>query len=149
VTPRRLGSGARFTPIDAARSSLMKRVGRHGTAAETSVAGVLTELGARYRRNVRGLPGTPDFVNRTRGWALFVHGCFWHGHAPCPRATLPKHNRALWREKLKANRERDDRKRCDLEAVGLRVMTVWECELKDTARLRRRLAGHVLKGETA
>lgn len=135
----------RFVPIDDARSRLMKRVRRQGTDAELRVGELIRDLGARYRRNVKTLPGSPDFANRAKGWAVFVHGCFWHGHEPCLRATLPRHNRLLWKAKLEANRARDSRKARDLESLGFRVTTVWECELSDGSKLSRRLARVIME----
>jgi DNA mismatch endonuclease (patch repair protein) len=67
-------------------------------------------------------------ANRRRGWAVFVHGCFWHAHAGCPRATLPKRNRQFWVDKLAANRRRDERSLRDLRQLGYRTLVVWECE---------------------
>lgn len=137
-----------FRPLDDARSALMKRVRQKGTAPEERVAAVLREIGVRYRRNVKRLPGSPDFANVSQGWALFVHGCFWHGHEGCPLAKLPKHNRSEWRAKLAANRDRDERKSVALREHGLRVRTLWQCELADAARARRTVARHV-KSRTA
>lgn len=121
----------------------MKRVRRTRTAPEQRVAELLVSLGARYRRNRSSLPGSPDFSNATKGWAVFVHGCFWHGHKDCKLAKLPKHNRGLWREKLAKNRERDARKKAELKALGLRVRTVWQCELAASSRVKRTLNRHI------
>lgn len=106
---------------------------------------LLWELGVRYRLNHPSLPGRPDFANRSRGWAVFVHGCFWHGHRDCRKTKggkagrVPKTNRAYWSEKIEANRERDRRKSRELADLGLRVLEVWECELRDPASLRAKL----------
>jgi len=78
-------------------------------------------------------------ANRAQGWAVFVHGCFWHGHPSCRLATSPKTNRAFWTEKIAANRKRDARKVAALRAAGLRVLTVWQCETRDEGRLCARL----------
>lgn len=75
------------------------------------------------------LPGTPDLVNRRRGWAVFVHGCYWHGHLGCKRATVPKRNAEFWTEKIAANRRRDEAKIAALRALGFEVFVVWECEI--------------------
>lgn len=80
----------------------MSRVRQRGTKAERSVAAVLRDLGLNYRLNVRSLPGSPDFANRAGRWVIFVHGCFWHQHRGCPRATVPKRNREFWSEKFEA-----------------------------------------------
>ncbi|MDB5451436.1 MAG: vsr [Caulobacteraceae bacterium] len=92
-------------------------------------------MGASYRKNVRGLPGSPDFANRSRGWAIFVHGCFWHAHRGCRRATKPKSNAPFWSEKFARNRARDAEAIVTLRKRGFRVALVWECEL-DTAQAR-------------
>lgn len=104
---------------------------RRGTAPERKVAAVLRELGLFYRKNVRGLPGSPDFANRRRHWAIFVHGCFWHRHTGCSRATQPKNNAAFWSQKLARNRLRDARAIKALRAMGFKVTVIWECDLAD------------------
>lgn len=108
----------------------MGRVRQRDTAAEATVAAALRDLGAAYRKNVRGLPGSPDFANRKRGWAVFVNGCFWHGHTGCPRATVPKANNAFWVAKFSRNRSRDAEAIRDLRRAGFRVAIVWECEVE-------------------
>jgi len=127
-------------PTDPARSALMSRVRQRGTAAELVVATMLRSLGASYRVNVRKLPGSPDFANRTRKWAVFVHGCFWHQHVGCKRATVPKSNKKFWREKFTANRKRDRRAVLDLRRSGYRVTVVWECETDDDDLVRTKLS---------
>lgn len=117
----------------------MKRVRRSDTTPELAVRRILKEMGVSYRTCVRSLPGSPDIVNRKAGWALFVHGCFWHGHAGCRHFTVPKTNRRFWVQKVGANRKRDARKARALRALGLRVITVWSCETKKPAQLMRRL----------
>jgi len=112
---------------------------RSDTAPERIVRRVLAAQGHRFRLANRDLPGSPDIANRARKWAVFVHGCFWHHHLGCPRATVPKRNRAWWLEKFRDNRRRDDRKVEALEALGYRVLTVWECETADERTLARRL----------
>jgi DNA mismatch endonuclease (patch repair protein) len=89
---------------------------------------------------VHNLPGRPDIANKTSRWAIFVHGCFWHGHEGCVLFTRPKTNRKFWDEKVRANRARDRRKERALADLGFRVLTVWQCELRERARLTRRLA---------
>jgi DNA mismatch endonuclease, patch repair protein len=127
-------------PTDRARSDLMRRVRQHGTEAEEAVASVLRKFGLRFRRNVRVLPGSPDFANQTRRWAVFVHGCFWHRHQGCVRTTTPTRNREFWLDKFEKNVIRDRRKARLLRRMGYRVVTVWECEVANEARLRRRFA---------
>ena len=121
------------------RSAVMRRVKGRDTAPELKVRKALTALGARYRLHRADLPGKPDIVMPGRRLALFVHGCFWHGH-DCPRgARVPKQNRDYWIGKVARNRARDARSREALTALGWRVETIWECELKDLASLQARL----------
>jgi DNA mismatch endonuclease, patch repair protein len=126
-------------PVDSARSALMRRVRQRGTKAEDEVAAVLRDLGIRFRRNVRSLPGSPDLANKSRKWAVFVNGCFWHRHQGCVRTTTPTRNRAFWLAKFAANTVRDKAKTMLLRSMGFKVVVVWECETADGARLRRRL----------
>ena len=102
-------------------------------------ASILHALGLHYRVRNQDLPGTPDMANRRRRWAVFVHGCFWHAHKGCPRATIPSRNRALWLAKFGRNRARDARATRALRENGFRVVVIWECELVSRARIRRRL----------
>ena len=125
---------------DPARSALMKRVRRSGTTAELIVATACRELGIAYRCNVRSLPGSPDLANKSRRWVIFVNGCYWHHHTGCPRATIPKRNNEFWTQKFRSNRRRDAVKIRQLRTGGFKVILMWECEVYDDARLRRRLA---------
>jgi DNA mismatch endonuclease (patch repair protein) len=118
----------------------MRAVKGAGTGPERRVRALIWSLGGRYRLNRADLPGKPDIVLAGRRLAVFVHGCFWHGH-DCPRgARVPKTNRAYWIGKIAANRTRDAAARTALEAFGWRVETVWECQLADTAALTGRVA---------
>lgn len=126
-------------PTDPERRALMRRVRQAGTPAEDQVAKICRELGISYRRNVKSLPGTPDLANKTRRWAIFVNGCFWHAHTGCKKATVPKRNNEFWTSKFEANRRRDARKIRQLRALGYRVILVWECEAYE-ARLSQRLS---------
>jgi DNA mismatch endonuclease, patch repair protein len=117
----------------------MRRVRRSGTEAEINVRRALRELGVRYRLNVRSLPGSPDIVNRARGFAIFVHGCYWHRHQGCVRTTTPTRNREFWVEKFDANVARDARNSAALRALGYDVCVIWECESENRQALKRRL----------
>jgi DNA mismatch endonuclease (patch repair protein) len=110
------------------------------TKPEEFIAGLLRELGIFYRRNVRSLPGSPDFANKSRHWALFVNGCFWHHHFGCARATIPTRNRDFWLDKFATNRDRDVSMSAALVALGFRVIVVWECEVSNMALVRQRLS---------
>jgi DNA mismatch endonuclease (patch repair protein) len=122
------------------RSAVMRRVKGKDTAPELRVRKALTRLGLRYRLHRADLPGKPDIVMPGRRLAIFVHGCFWHGHSCARGARVPKANRDYWLGKVGRNRARDDTHRAALEARGWRVLTLWECELKDAARLEETLA---------
>ena len=117
-------------------SERMARVRQRGTAPELRVRRVATAMGLRYRTANRDLPGSPDLANRTKKWAVFVHGCFWHQHTGCTAATVPKSNQAFWRAKFAANVDRDNRVRAALESRGFSVVTIWECQTKEPATLR-------------
>jgi DNA mismatch endonuclease, patch repair protein len=121
------------------RSELMGRVRQKGTSPELRVQGILREMGIRFRTNVRTLPGRPDIANRTKRFAIFVHGCFWHRHRGCGRTTTPKTNAVFWLTKFAANIERDKAKSRELRRSGFKVVTVWECETRHPDRLRRKL----------
>jgi DNA mismatch endonuclease (patch repair protein) len=105
----------------------MGRVRQAGTKAELEIGAALRTLGLFYRKNVRSLPGSPDFANRSARWAVFVNGCYWHHHKGCRRATVPKSNRDFWLGKFAANRRRDARALRELRRMGFRVVLVWEC----------------------
>jgi DNA mismatch endonuclease (patch repair protein) len=121
------------------RSAVMRQVKGRDTAPELKVRRALTALGARYRLHRADLPGKPDIVLPGRRLALFVHGCFWHGHDCARGARVPKQNRDYWVGKVERNRARDAKNREALAGLGWRVETIWECELKDAAGLEERL----------
>ena len=121
------------------RSAVMSRVKDRDTGPERAVRRLLTGLGVRYRLQRRDLPGRPDLALGPRRLAVFVHGCFWHGH-DCPRgARRPKQNAEYWAAKIARNRARDARNAADLGARDWRALVVWECELRDEAALVERL----------
>jgi DNA mismatch endonuclease (patch repair protein) len=122
------------------RSAVMARVKARDTKPELAVRRMLWRLGARYRLDRKDLPGRPDIVMPGRKLAVFVHGCFWHGHTCARGARVPKANRDYWTGKIGRNRARDIDTRAKLEALGWRVEVVWECDLKDAEALERRLA---------
>ena len=117
-----------FTPEQ--HSAVMRAVKSRNTTPELAVRRILRAAGVGYRLGGRGLPGRPDLVMQGRRVAVFVHGCFWHGH-DCPRgARKPKSNAEYWSAKIGGNRTRDIATEAALEAAGWRVVTVWECGLK-------------------
>lgn len=127
-------------PADSKRSILMARVRRTGTAAERDVGAALRAMGCSYRLNERSLPGSPDFANRRRNWVVFVHGCFWHHHTGCKRATVPKTNEAFWRQKFATNRSRDAHAIRALRRKSYRTVIVWECEISKPGILATKLS---------
>jgi DNA mismatch endonuclease (patch repair protein) len=113
----------------------MRAVRRSGTAPELAVRKALRRLGIRYRSRTAGLPGTPDLILVDRRVALFVHGCFWHGHS-CKRGSVaPRTRSAFWKRKRDINRERDRRAARALRARGWRVAVIWECQIRSGKRL--------------
>ena len=123
------------------RSAVMRRVKGKDTTPELAVRRLIWSLGGRYRLHRKDLPGKPDIVLPGRRLAIFVHGCFWHGHDCARGARIPKANRDYWLAKVARNRTRDTASRAALEAAGWRVETIWECDLKDAAALRARAQG--------
>ena len=117
-----------FTPEQ--RSAVMRRVKGKDTTPELAVRRILRTAGIGYRLGGAGLPGQPDLVMQGRRTVVFVHGCFWHGHA-CPRgARQPKANADYWIAKIDRNRTRDAVNAHALSVAGCRVVTVWECAMK-------------------
>lgn len=121
------------------RSEIMALVRAKNTAPEMRVRRLVFSMGYRYRLHDRSLPGTPDLVFRSPRKVIFVHGCFWHRHARCALARMPKSRLEFWRPKLEANRERDRKNVARLRRTGWRVMVVWECELTKLAPLSVRI----------
>jgi DNA mismatch endonuclease (patch repair protein) len=111
------------------RSEVMRAVKGKDTGPEIRLRKALFALGYRYRLNVKDLPGKPDLVFPKHRSVVFVHGCFWHGHQCKRGARVPKSNRAYWTEKIARNKARDKKNKQALEALGWRVITVWECKL--------------------
>lgn len=120
------------------RSRLMSRIGSKHTSPELTVRSMLHRLGYRFRLHRKELPGKPDIVFLGRKKAIFVHGCYWHGHG-CKIGKPPKSNLDFWLPKIERNRERDREKRSELEQVGWEVKEIWQCELKDSQALEARL----------
>ncbi len=121
------------------RSAVMRAVKSRDTAPELALRRLLTQLAPGYRLCRADLPGKPDIAYGKRKLAIFVHGCFWHGH-DCPRgARMPKTNRPYWQDKIARNFTRDAANARKLAALGWRPMVVYECELKDMAALQKQL----------
>ena len=112
------------------RSWNMSRIKGKDTSIEIQVRKYLFSHGYRYRKNVANLPGKPDIVLPKYHTCIFVNGCFWHKHEGCKYFVWPKSNEQFWRDKINRNVERDQKQHKELEAMGWRVIVVWECELK-------------------
>jgi len=104
------------------------------TKPEMIVRKGLWSRGFRYRLNHKRLPGHPDLVLRKYKTCIFINGCFWHGHEGCKYYTIPKTNREFWVNKVQRNKERDERVKHQLKAMGWNCITIWECELKPAKR---------------
>lgn len=121
------------------RSATMRAVKARDTKPELAVRALLRRFAPGYRLHRKEVPGNPDIAYIGRKQAIFVHGCFWHGHN-CPRgARMPKSNADYWRGKIARNIARDAAHRERLVALGWRALIVWECELKDEVALEKRL----------
>ena len=112
------------------RSLIMSRIRAKDTAPELLVRKFLFKHGYRYRLHVKTLPGKPDIVLAKYKTAIFVHGCFWHGHPNCNKASLPKTRTEWWQEKITRNMTNDLRNLLLLEQAGWSVIVIWQCELR-------------------
>ncbi len=117
-------------PVSLRKSREMRQVRGRNTAPEVLVRSVLHSAGLRFRLHDRGLPGTPDIVLPRWRTVVLVHGCFWHRHKGCVRASVPKTRRDFWMKKFRGNVRRDRANRIALEAMGWRVIEIWECDVR-------------------
>lgn len=117
----------------------MSRVRGKGTLPEMTVRRLAHALGMRFRLHRADLPGRPDLVFPRYRAVVFVHGCFWHRHEGCRKSMSPKTRVEYWEAKFRSNVERDARSATELARMGWRVLTIWECETKDSELLRRKL----------
>ena len=129
----------------AKRSQMMSGIKGKNSLPEMLVRKALFAMGYRFRLHRRDLPGTPDIAMPGRRIAIFVHGCFWHGHDCARGARMPKANAVYWAAKIARNRVRDAAAREELTAMGWDVLTIWECEMKRDD-LESRLRGFVCEG---
>lgn len=123
---------------NAQRSKIMSKVPQRDSKQEILVRKYLFSEGFRFRKNDKRLPGSPDIVLPKYKIVIFVHGCFWHGHVDCKYSRLPTTRHEFWKKKIETNIERDKHKNSQLESLGWKVITIWQCQIKnrDLERLR-------------
>lgn len=121
------------------RRIAMQAVKGKNTAPEMTVRKILHGLGYRFRLHRKDLPGKPDIVLPRYKMAVFVHGCFWHGHS-CKRGGRPSSNVGFWDKKLSRNMERDQENLRKLKAAGWHCLVIWQCEVKNCEAVTRKLA---------
>lgn len=119
------------------RSKIMRSIRSKNTKPEITVRKILTQLGYRYRLHKRNLPGNPDIVFIGKKKAIFVHGCFWHGHTDCRIARIPENE--YWQLKLKKNQDRDLQSLSRLQEMGWTSLIIWECEITDLVATQDKL----------
>lgn len=122
------------------RSSCMAAIKGKDTKPEMIVRKYLFSRGLRYRVNNRKLPGSPDIVLKKYKTAVFIDGCFWHGHEECKYSRPPKSNVNFWRHKIAMNIARDYANGVDLRLAGWKVIRVWECDIKTKTKRNETLA---------
>ena len=121
------------------RSENMRRIRGKDTAPELVVRKLCREMGfTGYRIHRKDLPGKPDIAWISRKLAIFVHGCFWHGHDCAEGIRKPKSNQGYWIPKIERNRQRDAENIAALQAMGWKSLVVWECEIKDKPLLPKK-----------
>jgi DNA mismatch endonuclease (patch repair protein) len=118
----------------------MSRIRSSDTMPERVVRSLLSQRGIKYRMNVRDLPGRPDFANKRRKFAIFVHGCFWHSHKDCSLASNPKSNQSYWHPKLERTKARDAANIERLKDLGYRVLVIWECASRASKEAAEQIA---------
>lgn len=129
----------------AKRSEVMSRIRGRNTRPERAVRSLLHRRGYRFRLHVATLPGRPDIVMPKYRAVILVHGCFWHRHSGCRFSYSPKTRVEFWQKKFSANQRRDRDVESALEKLGWRVITVWECQIRDLETLAARLALELTK----
>lgn len=122
----------------------MSKIRSKDTKPEVWLRKKLFAMGYRYRNNVNNVPGHPDIWLAKYDTAVFVHGCFWHRHAGCKFAYMPKSRIDFWNQKFQKNMERDKVVRDELTNVGVKMLIVWECTVKQMMR-DKKTAEDVLK----
>jgi len=121
------------------RSRIMSRIRSYDTEPELKMRSIVHRMGYRFRIHQDKLPGNPDIVLAKHKKAIFIHGCFWHGHKGCPRSKRPTSNISFWQDKLDKNQERDKRVQKELRHLGWKYLVIWQCEIKKTERLKKKI----------
>lgn len=120
------------------RSKNMSRIRGSNTSIEKKVRKYLYHRGFRYRINYKKLPGKPDIYISKYKTAIFVNGCFWHHHYNCKLAYIPQTRKEYWTNKFNKNMENDIKHKKELEQMDIKVITIWECEVKECFEYRMR-----------
>ncbi len=131
----------RFAPQK--RSEVMSHVRGRNTGPERVVRRMLRNMGYKFRLHQKHLPGNPDIVFLKRKKAVFIHGCFWHGHRKCRRSARPTTNVRFWNRKIDGNIARDVRNRTAIRRMGWRILVLWQCRMKNADKLREQLRNFV------
>lgn len=121
------------------RSEVMRSIRSKDTLPERIVRSMTHRMGYRYRLQAKYLPGRPDMVFPSRKKVIFVHGCFWHLHEGCRKATFPKSRKRYWIPKLLLNRERDLRVLRELKNLGWKALIIWQCELSNRSKVSSKI----------
>ena len=121
--------------VDELTHRKMRAVRQAGTSPEIAVRSALESMGIEFATNIKDKPGRPDIWLTKADVPLFVHGCFWHRHSGCKKATTPKKNHEFWLAKFRDNKERDARSLGQLDDLGYAPITVWQCETTVESRL--------------
>lgn len=125
----------------------MSRVRSKNTGPEVRVRSLAHRLGLRFRLHRSDLPGKPDLIFPRLNLALFVHGCYWHRHPGCSKASAPSSH--FWAAKFRSNVARDKRVQAELRSLGWKVFTIWECETKQPLKLEKLIRQHILRRKIA
>lgn len=131
------------------RSEIMSKISGKETRPEILVRKYLFARGFRFRKNEKRLPGKPDIVLPKYRTAIFVHGCFWHGHN-CKAGKLPETRNEFWTKKISETKNRDEKNRGELEKLGWKVIVIWQCELNNKLNRQIRLdqlVNQIIKNE--
>ena len=126
-----------FSPYK--RSKIMSKISGKETKPEILVRKFLFANGFRFRKNVKKLPGTPDIVLPKYKTVIFVHGCFWHGHEKCKYSKRPETKKEFWKNKIEGNIKRDRKNINELKKLGWKVITIWQCEIRNKLQQKNKL----------